>query len=117
MEYMEAKMDRQIENSISENEHLSCAVEYYRAGLEQRAPKFVPSRVRLHGPVRGDFPIGHLTLAEAGDHDCDSNRYGAISVRAANGKMLGVKPAEFDVITWRENNGVKWSDQDTQRVE
>lgn len=79
------------------------ALDYYRAGLEQRAPKWVPCRVLLQGPVRGDYPIGHTTLAEAGEHDCESNRYGAISVRATNGQMLGVKPAEFEPLEWRKN--------------
>ena len=80
-------------------------LDYYRAGLEQRAPKWVPCRVLLEGPVRGDYPIGHTTLAEAGEHDCESNRYGAISVRATNGQMLGVKPAEFEPLEWRKNDG------------
>ena len=80
-----------------------CAIEYYRAGVEKRAPKWVPSRIRLDGPVRGDYPIGHRTLAEAGDHDCNSNRWGAVSVRATNGQMLGVKPAEFEPLEWRQN--------------
>ena len=79
------------------------ALEYYRAAVEQRKPPWVPARVRLHGPVRGDYPIGHLTLAEAGDHDCESNRWGAVSVRAANGQMLGVKPTEFEPLAWRKN--------------
>ena len=84
-------------------EHAVCALDYYRAAVEQRAPKWVPARVRLDGPVRGDYPIGHTTLAEAGDHDCESNRWGAVSVRATNGQMLGVKPSEFEPIAWREN--------------
>jgi hypothetical protein len=79
------------------------ALDYYRAGLEQRAAKWVPCRVLLEGPVRGDYPIGHTTLAEAGEHDCESNRYGAISVIATNGQRLGVKPAEFEPLEWRKN--------------
>ena len=102
-EYMAAQMDRQIDGAISENERLSNEVEYYRAGLEQRAPRVVPSRVRLLKRVRGDFPIGHTTIAEVGDHDCASNKWGALSVRASNGQMLGIKPSEFDPIAWREN--------------
>jgi hypothetical protein len=53
--------------------------------------------------VRGDGPFS-ATFADAGEHDCDSNRWGAISVRATNGQMLGVKPAEFDVVAWRSNH-------------
>lgn len=81
------------------------ALDYYRAGLEQRAPTWVPCRVLLKSPVRGDYPFGHTTLAEAGEHDCESNHYGAISARATNGQMLGVKPAEFEPLEWRKNDG------------
>lgn len=82
------------------------AIDYYRAGLEERAPIWVPSRVLLNSPVRGDYPIGHTTLVEAGEHDCKSNRYGAISVIATNGQTLGVKPAEFEPLEWRRNNAI-----------
>jgi hypothetical protein len=80
------------------------ALDYYRAGLESRAPKWVPCRVLLDGPARGEYPVGHTTLAEAGEHDCESNRYGAVIVRATNGKMLGLKPAEFEPLEWRKNH-------------
>lgn len=84
-------------------DHNACAADYYRAGVEQRAPKWVPARVRLASQVRGDFPIGHSSVAEAGDHDCTCNKWGAVSVRAGNGKMLGLRPAEFDVVAWKAN--------------
>ena len=69
----------------------AAALEYYRAGLEKRAPLYVPARVRLPKMVTGDFPIGHRMVAEAGEHDCYSNKWGAISVRASNGKLLGIR--------------------------
>ena len=81
----------------------AAALEYYRAGLEKRAPLYVPSRVRLLKRVTGDVPIGHSTMAEAGEHDCYSNKWGAISVRASNGKLLGIRPTEFEPLAWREN--------------
>jgi len=80
------------------------AIEYYRAGVENRAPQFVPCRIRLKSQVRGDFPIGHRTIAEAGEHDCHSNRWGAVSVIATNGQRLGIRPTEFDPVAWRENS-------------
>jgi hypothetical protein len=86
-----------------ERDHLEKAAEYYRAGVEQRAPKWVPARIWLAGPVRGDYPIGHRTIAHEGEYECESNRWGAVSVVAENGQRLGVKPAEFDVVTWRAN--------------
>jgi hypothetical protein len=79
------------------------SAEYYRACLERRAPDWVPCRVLLYGPVLGDYPIGHTTLAEAGEHECVSSQYGAISVQATDGMLLGLKPAEFEVIEWRRN--------------
>lgn len=75
---------------------------FYRAGVEHREPPFIPSRIRLKHRVRGDL-IFAATCLEAGEYECESNRYGALSVRAGDGKMLGVKPAEFDVVAWRVN--------------
>jgi hypothetical protein len=79
-------------------------LDYLRAAREGRAPKWVPARVWLSGPVRGDYPIGRDTIAHEGEHECHSNLWGAVSVTAENGKALGIKPGEFDVLAWRENN-------------
>lgn len=78
-------------------------LEFLRAAREQRAPRWVPARVWLAGPVRGDYPIGHTTIAHEGEYECESNRYGAISVVAENGQRLGVKPGEYETMAWREN--------------
>jgi hypothetical protein len=77
-------------------------LEYYKAATLRVAPPFVPSRVLLLCRVRGDGPFA-ATQAGPGEADCESNRWGAISVRADNGEMLGVKPAEFQPVAWREN--------------
>jgi len=86
--------------------HQAKELDYLRAGREDRKPAYVPARVWLAVPVRGDYPIGHTTIAHEGEYECQSNRYGAVSVVAENGKLLGVKPAEFEVVAWRENNAV-----------
>lgn len=83
--------------------HQAKELDYLRAAREDRKPAWVPARVWLAGPVRGDYPIGHRTIAHEGEYECQSNRYGAVSVRAENGQWLGVKPAEFEVVAWREN--------------
>ena len=77
------------------------ALDYYRAAVEGRAPRWVPSRIRLLATLRGDFPFGHSTVAPAGDYDCECNQWGAVSIRCSNGQGLGVKPAEFEPIAWR----------------
>lgn len=79
------------------------AMAYYRAALSNNRPDFVPARVRLPARVTGDG-IYRSTFAEAGEHDCESNQWGAISVKATNGKLLGVKPSEFGVIAWKPND-------------
>ena len=94
-------MNDTIEQAV---DPVACALDYYRAAVENRAPKWVPSRIHLPAAVRGDYPIGHMTVAEAGSHDCDSNLWGALSVRASNGQMLGIKPAEFQPLAWRLND-------------
>ena len=79
------------------------ALNYYRAGVEGRRPDFVPAKVRLARAVCGDGPFRSMR-ADAGDHACESNQWGAVSVRLSNGQVLGVKPAEFEVIEWRVND-------------
>ena len=81
----------------------ACAVDYFSAHHFKRAPAWVPCRIKLDRILSGDFPIGHDTLVDAGEHDCDSNAYGAMSVRASNGRMLGVKPSECQIVGWRRN--------------
>lgn len=85
------------------------ACDYYRSAFLQHArppidarPRFIPSRVRLATVVRGDFPFNG-TMQRAGDHDCECNGYGAVSVRATNGKVLGLRPGEFEPLEWVEN--------------
>ena len=81
----------------------ACAVDYFSAHHFKRMPAWLPSRIKLDSDLSGDFPIGHDTKVEAGEHDCDSNAYGAMSVRASNGRMLGVMPNECQIIGWRLN--------------
>lgn len=85
-------------------------IDYFEAGRSQRLedrrkhrrPRFVPSRIRIHQRVTGDWAVGHETSVEAGDHECRSNQWGAISVTASNGKLLGIKPGEFDILEMSE---------------
>ncbi len=53
-------------------------------------------RIVLLKEVRGDFPIGHNTIASAGVYLPKLNRHGAVSVVASNGELLGIKPNEFE---------------------
>ncbi len=77
---------------------------YYRAAFHGQRPDYVPARVRLLGCVYADHPRQDDFCAEAGEHDSESNKWGAISVKALNGEMLGIKPGEFSVIAWKPNS-------------
>lgn len=78
------------------------AAAYYKAGLLKEAPPFVPSRVRVLREQFGDFPFRGAGVA-AGEHDCQSNKWGAVSVIARDGNALGLRPDEFEPLAWREN--------------
>ncbi len=84
-------------------EEAACMLDYFSAHQFNRAPAWVPCRIKLEVPITGDFPIGHDTQADEGEHDCDANQWGAMSVRASNGRMLGIKPRECQIIGWRRN--------------
>lgn len=66
-------------------------------------PPVVPSRVKIHQRVAGDWPIGHLAVVLPGEYPCRSNTYGAVSVTAGNGTLLGLRPAEYEPLEWRIN--------------
>ena len=96
-------LDRLVRPPLSNTE---MALAYYKAGIEGNRPDYVPARIKLHARVHGDGPF-YGTFADAGEHDCHSNQWGALSVRATNGRMLGVKPKEFEPVSWRPNGGGK----------
>jgi hypothetical protein len=89
------------------NTHM--ALEYYKAALRGEAPRYVPSRVYLRNRIHGDGPF-RSTWVDSGEHDCSSNSWGALSVRAANGRMLGIKPTECEPVEWREASDPKGAD-------
>lgn len=82
------------------------------AGKAGERPEFVPHKVQVLKDVRSDLPFINMGdrgfVVRAGEHECDSNPYGAISVKAENGKMLGIKPSEYEVISWVKSPHVKY---------
>jgi|SRR6185503_15636035 len=91
---------------------LSAAVEFYKNAFQQSRsqggecpkPDMVPARIRLPIRIAGDWPIGHDTQVGPGDFDCECNQYGAISVKAENGELLGVMLYECDILEWKPND-------------
>lgn len=77
------------------------ALNYYRAAVLKVRPDWLPARVRLPRVVFGDGPFGRGAGVAAGDHDCQCNQWGAVSVIDRGGEVLGLRPAEFEVIAWR----------------
>lgn len=78
------------------------ALAYYKAALKGEAPLWVPSRVRVLHEVFGDPPFRGAGVA-AGEHDCNCNRWGAVDVLDRSGQRLGLRPNEFEAVSWREN--------------
>lgn len=79
------------------------ALSYYKAGLLRLRPEYVPKLIRMQHLVRGDAPAYTHMRAGPGILDAVCNQWGAVSVRSANGQMLGLKPGEFEVVTWTRN--------------
>jgi hypothetical protein len=71
----------------------------------------VPKRVRMTRTVTSDFLPG-TAISVTGDDplvavnkqllDAWTNSYGAVAVYMPNGKTLGVKPGEFEVVDWHQ---------------
>jgi len=79
------------------------ALNYYKSIVLHTRPQYVPAKVSLPLRVSGDSIFDSVSV-EPGEYECNSNQWGAISVQAANGRRLGVKPCEFEVIEWRPND-------------
>lgn len=78
------------------------ATAYYKAGMLKQAPPWVPARVKVLRDQYGDPPFRGAGVP-AGEHDCQSNKWGAVSVIARDGKALGLRLDEFEPLAWREN--------------
>ena len=82
------------------------AAAYYKAGMLKEAPPFVPARVRVLKEQFGDAPFLGAGVS-VGEHDCQCNKWGAVSVSARDGKLLGLRLGEFEPVAWRRNDTPK----------
>jgi hypothetical protein len=55
-------------------------------------------KIYLPHTIHGDWPIGHKLIAQPGVHDAVENQHGAVSVVLPDGKLLGVKPGEYERV-------------------
>jgi len=96
------------EFDLSDNMHRAAAY-YLVAHLQNRRgnftrPPMVPARVRIIRRVTGDPPLGHGTVIDPGEYNAHCNRWGAVSVVASDGNLLGLRLDEFEPIAWRKNH-------------
>lgn len=80
--------------------------------LEQHIPAGETPTVYIPHAVRGDLIFGD-TVALPGVHTAFMNRYGAVSVMAGNGRLLGLRPGEFEWVSgkpshWCEGDKLTW---------
>jgi hypothetical protein len=64
----------------------------------------IKGKVMLSRTIRGDWPIGHKTIAPAGVYEAYCNPQGAVSVKAENGELLGLKPGEFEWLSQKPDS-------------
>jgi hypothetical protein len=67
-----------------------------------------PKTIRMLRTVRSDMPFGdRVGPAESGkEYPAYTNSHGAVCAVFPDGKKLGVKPHEFEVVEWFEADGV-----------
>jgi len=97
--------DKRIEElskelELREKDAFVKALKNYKALADERGEflRKLHPLVRLLDAVRGDL-IFAGTVAPPGIYVAELNPNGAASVKATNGKMLGIKPAEFEWLT------------------
>ena len=69
----------------------------------------VPLKIRMKGTVTSDIPMwfpedADLLCIAGNEYYCWVNSYGALSAILPNGKQLGLKPGEFEVIEFHSQN-------------
>ncbi len=71
--------------------------DYYPSAWHRKVPK----KVKMTKTVRSDLPIPPFLSAPV-DHEYFVwvNSHGAISAIFEDGKQLGLKPCEFEIIEW-----------------
>jgi hypothetical protein len=85
-------------------------IHWLRSCIEQRSvqqpqmPDWVPSRIRLDTDIRSEIHGYRSSFVLAGNHDCTCNRWGAVTVDAADGKPLGIRPHECHVLAMKPNS-------------
>ena len=92
---------------MSEVDDRDKALDYYRTAATQgrtwAKPKWVPCRVLIPSGACGDGPFAATRVLAGTECECVCNRNGAVSVRATDGSLLGLRLDEFEVLEWREN--------------
>ena len=81
------------------------AREYYEAAFKKRQPLWVPATVMVLREVRPDLPFFSAGCIKPGPTAVECNQWGAVAARDSKGQLLGLKPDEFDVLTWRAAQG------------
>ena len=89
-----------------ESPALTYRSEHYPPSWNQK----VPTRVRMAKTVYSDVPVfmtgGERLAALAGaEYDVWVNSQGAVTAILEDGKKLGLKPYEFEIIEWCEPTG------------
>ncbi|MFZ2489847.1 MAG: hypothetical protein WA208_00045 [Thermoanaerobaculia bacterium] len=93
--------------------------EFYPARFEGRVPKRIRITAR-HG-VTADPPLCYFAenrdlFVEGGKvYDAWTNSHGAVAAILANGKQLGLRPAEFEVVDWYDADDVLSAGRDGAR--
>lgn len=76
------------------------AASYFTARQLKEKPLYVPDMIRITEYILSDWQIKGIFEAEPGIYKAICNPYGAVCVATENGK-LGVKPGEFEVLSWK----------------
>jgi hypothetical protein len=80
--------------------------------IPQHIPEGEVPTVRTNSTVRGDYVFAK-TYALPGVHKAYMNAYGAVSIVAENGELLGLFPSEFE---WVSGKPSRWGHGDKSTI-
>ncbi len=92
---------------------IDCPALHEQSGIYPKGwGKKVPKSVRMKRTVCPDFPLSAfpenkgMVACQEEEYPCWTNSHGAVAVVFPDGRKLGVRPDEFEIIEWYEEKTI-----------
>lgn len=86
---------------------LQSCISQRRDGSESIRPEFVPDTIEVPTAIVSQLPAVFRGVISPGIHSVSSNQWGAISASDGTGRLMGIRPHEYVVMSMCPNPHLK----------